>query len=198
MTNEELKIFVKKNPLGVTCGVVILLLVLAWFLRSGTAADLVGLDLVDTAPAAEKELGEKTKEARGYETNARYAAQMKEHLEALAIANKEIDTRLVRAGQLAANYQIFYRLFAESGVKQSELRQIGVAPAPKGAAAKPFVPVAFAVTVTGNFNQIVHFLRLLETGSRYTRLVNAVCSVPSSDRNGPCTLALTVEILGLP
>lgn len=197
MSNEELYAFIKKNPIGVTCAVLSLVLVLAWFVRSGTCADLLGLELLDAVPAAEKELGEKTKEAKGYETNAHYSAKMKEQLDALVAANKEIDARLVRASQLGANYQIFYRLISESGVKQVDLRQIGVAQGAK-AAGKTFVPVGFSVTVSGDFAQTIHFLRLLETGPRYCRVLTAGCSVPSGDRNGPCTLGLTVEFLGLP
>lgn len=198
MTNEELYAFIKKNPVGVTCGVLSLALAAAWFVRSGTADSYFGLELVDTVPLAEKDLETKTKEARGYETNARYAAQLKEQLEALQAANKEVDTRLVRASQLGANYQIFYRIIAESGVKQIDLRQMGITAAPKGAAKAAFSPVAFSVTVSGEFPKLIHFLQLLEAMPRYARVVNASVAVPTADRSGPCSLSLTVEFLGLP
>lgn len=196
MTNAELLTFVKKNPVGVICGVLTLLLAGGWHFRGG--GTLFGLDFpleIDTVPKAEKEFESKTKEARGYETNVRFSAQLKEQLDAMIAANKEVDARLVRAGQLATNYQIFYKLFTESGVKQSGLQQVGVSAKAANAA---FSPVAFSVTVTGDFSQIVHFLRLLESGPRFCRVLGANCSVPSGDRNGPCTLALTVEFLGLP
>lgn len=198
MTNEELFAFVKKNPVGVTCGLLTVLLAAGWYFRDG--GTLFGLEFpieIDTVPLVEKQLEEKTKEARGYETNAKYSAQLKEQLDALIIANKEIDARLVRAGNLTTNYAVFYKIIDESGVKRIDLRQIGVQ-APKGEKKTAFVPIAFSVTVTGDFSQLVHFLRLLENGSRYCRVLGGGVAAPSNDRNGPGTLTLTLEFLGLP
>ena len=181
MTNEELFAVIKKNPISVGCAVLCIALGAGIYFRRGEI------------PEAEAELAQKTAEADRYASNIKNSVQLKEDVDALAAANKEIDTRIIRAGQLPANLQFFYKLFGESGVKSLDLRQGGLS-STKG---KTYTPVMFSVSVSGDLNQIMHFLTLLESGARYVRVLTANCTVPS-DRNGPLTLALNLELLGVP
>jgi hypothetical protein len=61
-----------------------------------------------------------------------------------------------------------------------------------------YAPVSFAVTVQGSFPQILGFLRQLEGGAHYSRVLTATCSTNAAARASPLTLALTLELLGLP
>lgn len=183
MTNEEALAFIKKNPITVGCGALSLALIVAIYFRS------------DLIPEAEVELNQKTSEADKHASNIKNSAQLKEQLEALVAANKEVDARVVRAGDLGRNNQYFYKIIGESGVKQIDLRQTGISATKTKSG---FTPVSFTVAVQGDLNQIMHFLSLLESGARYCRVTSANFTVPAGDRGGPITLNLNLELLGLP
>lgn len=184
MTNEEQIALLKKNPISVGCGVLVLLIGAAIYFRSGEI------------PAAEAELTQKTAEAERLALNIVSSAQLKEQYEAVVAANKVIDAGIIRASQQGINTQYFYKLESDTGVKIVDFRQT------TGTLAKPakgnFAPVAFAVSVQGSLNQILDFLRSLENGAHYSRVMTASLSGNVAQRKTPLTLGLNLEILGLP
>jgi len=185
MTSEEQIALIKKNPIGVGCGVLSLLLVAGLYFRSAAI------------PAAEEEFAQKVAEAERLATNIKYADKLKEHLDALVAANKVIDAQIIRASQVGTNTQYFYKLENDTGVKLVDFRPlVGAAPA-KGAKSA-FTPVAFNVSAQGSLPQILDFLRLLEGGTRYSRVLTASVSGTVTNRKVPLTLSLTVELLGMP
>lgn len=185
MTSEEIVAVIKKNPISIGCGLLCIALGVGIYFRAGLI------------PAAEEELAKKTAEADRYATNIKNSTQLKEQTDALAAANKEVDSRIIRAGQLATNYQYFYKIVAESGVKLIDQRQGSI-----GAGAKTgknsYIPVNFSVSVMGDMSQIMQFLALLESGARYSRVLTATCTVPGNDRAAALTLNLSLELLGVP
>lgn len=185
MTNEELFALVKKNPIGVGCAIVSLALGAGIYFRG------------DELPVAAEELTKKSDEAGRLAANLQNAAQLKEQVDALAICEKELDARLIHASQTLPNQQYFFRLEAETGLKMTVISQ-GILAVPKNAPKTNYVGVPFTITVQGTMNQIVDYLHRLENGSRYCRVMSATCGVPVSDRGSPVTLALNLEILGLP
>lgn len=186
MSNEELLAFVKKNLVGTICGGLSLLALGGWYYRSGDV------------PTIEQEVAAKSAEAQRYELNLLNAKQLQEHVDALLAANKEIDSRLVRGSQLGRNVQFFYKLENESGAKlTTDPRQSPLAPPGKNAAKGAYTPVAFSVTVSGDLPQLLRFLRRLESGVHYCRVLGASCTVPQ-ERSLPLTLNLSLELLGLP
>jgi hypothetical protein len=185
MTNADVLAFIKKNPIGVGCGVLSLALAAGIYYRGGQVPD------------AEAALADKSAEGRRYSANLKNAAQMKEQLEAIVAANAEIDRRLVHVSESLSNSQFFYKAESESGVKLGVLTQTTTV-APKAAGKTPFVPVGFTVTVQGNLAQELKFLRILESGAHYCRVLSASCSGSPTDHNAPLNLSLTIELLGLP
>ena len=185
MTSEALVALLKKNPISVGCGVLSLLLVAGLYFRS------------DAIPTAEAELAQKQAEAERLATNRKYSVQLKEHLDELQAANKDIDARIIRASQVGTNTQYFYKLESETGVKLVDFRPLAANPPAKGAKTA-FMPVGFNVSVQGSYPQVLDFLRLLEGGARYSRVLNASLAGSVTNRKGPLTLTLNVELLGLP
>lgn len=186
MSNEELMALVKKNPIGVGCGVLSLLLVIGLYFRSGEI------------PAAEAELSQKSAEAERFALNVKNAVQLKEQLEALARFNKVIESRMVRVSQFGNNTQFFQELRRDTGVNLVDFRQTTTtANVPKGSKTA-FLPVVFAVSVQGSLNQILDFLRMVEGGTHYSRVLTASMSGSPANRSGPLTLTLNLELLGLP
>ena len=186
MTNEEFKALVKKNPISVGCGTLSLLLAVGLYFRS------------DAIPEAEAELATLSTEAERLAINVKNSERLKEQLDAISNYNKAIEARMVHVSQFGNNSQFFYKLFADTGVKQVEFRQSTTAANMAKGAKSAFIPVAFSCAVQGTLPQLLDFLRQLEEGAHYTRVLTVALSGAGSVRNGPLTLSLNLELLGLP
>jgi hypothetical protein len=185
MTGQDITKFIKQNPLSITCGILSLLLIAALYFRG------------DAMPKAEAALVEKSAEAEKLAANIQYGAQLKEQLDALTKANKQIESRVVRASELGKNTQYFYKIESDTDVKMIDLRQTTPTIVAKPAKAS-YLPVAFAVSVTGDLNHILTFLRHVENGAHYCRVMSATCNGNPTQRNSPLTMSLSVELLGMP
>ena len=185
MSNEELIAFVKKNPIGIVCGVLSLALFGGWYYRNGDV------------PEKEADLAQKQAEGERYALNLTAALQLKEQVDSLAVANKEVEARLVHANKLGPNLQFFFKLESETGVKLTDPRQSPLAAPRKDAAKSAYTPVVFSVILSGDFAQVLNFLRRLESGAHYCRVLSATCSV-ASERSQPLNVNLTLELLGVP
>jgi hypothetical protein len=149
---------------------------------------------------------QKTTESRRLKSNITNSAQLKEHLAALELANSKVSQRLVRAGDLATNQQYFYKIESETGVKLTDLRPGSgpIQPVGKGAVAKALYPsVPYACSVQGTYGQILDFLRKLEEGEHFQRILSANVSLSggSSDDAASAadpmlTLVISIEFLG--
>ena len=185
MTSEEQVALLKKNKISVGLGVLSLVLLALIYFRSGAV------------PEAEAELTQKMAEAERLAANIKYSDKLKEQLDALVVANKAIDVGIIRASQVGTNTQYFYKLESDTGVKLVDFRPLVAAAAAKGAKST-FTPVGFNVSAQGSLPQILDFLRLLEGGTRFSRVMTASVSGNVTNRKLPLTLSLTVELLGLP
>ena len=184
MTNQELVALLKKHPISFGCGALSLAFAVALYLR------------VDEIPGAEAELGLKSADGDRIALNIQYSTQLREHTDAMASFTKEVENRLVRPTQLGTNTQYFYKLEGKTGVKIVDLRQTAATAAPAKGAKNAYVAVPFTVSVQGSLPQILDFLRQLENGAHYCRVLTASFSGTASNRNSPLTLGLSLELLG--
>jgi len=187
MTDKELIALLKKNPIGVGCGVLAIALGAALYFRS------------DGLPAASAKLDQVSAEGQRLTANIKNAAQLHEQLAALAAADQEVEPRIVHAGELAKNLQYFYKIEAETGTKLTDLHQNAMMPATaKGPAKTTYSGISFSVTVEGEYTALLDFLRRLENGSHYCRVLTATMSLSGNevDRTGPLRLIITLELLG--
>lgn len=180
MSNDELVSFLKQHPLKMACGLLALL--------SGVGIYLINSRIAETTALLEQ----KTTEGTRLAANVRNAAQLPEQLGALTSATEKMQSRLIRGSQLATNLQYFYRLESDSGVELLDLRQTSSAPTTANSG------VGFAVSVRGEFATLVGYLKQLENGPHYSRILTASMSGSSVDRTGPITLSLSLELLGQP
>lgn len=184
MTKEEAISFVRKNPLGIGCGVLSLLLAGASYWRNGQIPDY------------EAELTQKSAEGERYASNLKNANLLKEQQEALVAANKAIDGRIIRASQLGRNLQYFYKLESETGVKlTTDPRQ--AQPVAKKDAKAAYIYVPYMLSVQGDLSKLLNFLRRLENGTHFCRILTITLG-SSADRNAPLSLTVSLELLGLP
>ncbi len=187
ISNEQALALLKKNPLVTGMVAVCVVLLAALYFR------------MDKLPAETTQLEEKTREGRRLAENIKNSAQLPEQLAEVTAANKEIETRLVSSGQIANNSQYFFRLESETGVKLQGLRQV---PTPRNAPKTGKLPVGFTFSVQGTYTQVFDFLRRLESGTHYCRILTANL-VPldegsSGGRSDNVSLNLNLELLGTP
>jgi hypothetical protein len=186
VASEQLGAFVKKSPIGVGCAVLSLALIVTAYVRWDYRAD------------EKTKLDEKSTESARLTANLKNAAQLPEQFDAVMAAEKAIENRLIRASQLTTNNQYFYKLESDTGVKLLNLQPVAISAAQKKDAGKSgYIPIAFGVSVQGNYTQLLQFLRNLENGQHYCRVLAASCNAPP-DRDSALTLALNIELLGLP
>ena len=79
-----------------------------------------------------------------------------------------------------------------------ELRQSAVNAVKPGQPKPNFVPVGFTISVQGELPALLRFLTLVESGTRFARVMGASCGVPPTDRAALVTLTLNLELLGQP
>lgn len=183
MSNEELIAFLKKNVISVACVAVSIALGFGIYYRS------------DLLPEAEKVLSSRTQQGELLAANIEDSSQLKEQHAAIVASNELIASRMIRVGQLAENLQYFYRLESETNTKLTNLRQVPLAPAPKGAPKTNFVAVPFSVTAQGDYTQLVDLLRRIEAGEHYCRVITCNMKPLSDMRGGQLQLTLNIELL---
>ena len=189
MTTADLVAFYKKHPISAGCATLSVLLFFSAYLRQ------------DEVPGAEAELSLKSADGDRVAINNKNAAQLREQAEANARAQKDVEARLVRPRNLGTNTQYFYKLEKDTGVKILDLRQVtgtNNGNSPKAAAKAAYVPVGFTVSVQGTMGQVLDFLRHVEGGLHYSRVISASLSGNAVTRNSTLTLGLNLELLGLP
>lgn len=150
--------------------------------------------------ATHAEVDQKTSDAQRLRKNVINSVQLEEHLNELKQANQQVLSRVARASDLAGNTQYFYKIQAESGV-----REVSLSPDSKGAPKKQgnaaFTTVAFTSVVEGKYDQILQFAQKLEGGAWLGRVNGfSVRQLLASDGKGDPVLSATirVELLALP
>lgn len=185
MTNQEFIAFVKKNPISFGCGLFSLAVAVAIYFTS------------DLIPTAEADLQSKSESADRFAANIKNSERLQEQYDTLVAANKEIEKRAMKASEIGPNTQFFYRLPEQTGVTIVDFKaggHTGLKPAPKNI----YVPLSFRLTVSGDLAQVMSVLRILESGAHFCRVTSASLTASAMNRSGPLTLALGIDILGLP
>lgn len=180
LTVKDLIAAVKKHPVGIAGGVLVLVLAVGIYVRGGAM------------PGLKAELEEKSALDQRQQTNLRYAAQLDEQLAALEAVLAEINERAISPAALANNLQYFYRLEAEHGFKILDLRQGATPPLPK---TKPnYIRIPFTLAVEGSYPVLLAMLRDIEQGRHFARVETASLSLARSQGAAPGTLALSLNL----
>jgi len=189
MTSAELTALVKKQPIGFACGAVCLVCAGLLYFRSGEIGE------------SQKDYDAKSAESARILANVSNSKNLPEQLAEIQTLAKELDSRLIRAGQLAVNLQFFYKLEAETGVKLIDVRQNN----PVKGAKTLFTGIPFSLSVQGSYTQLLAFLHRLEDGSRFCHFTNISLNAggsPDASVASPSgesmTMTLNLELLGLP
>ena len=184
MTSAELIATVKKQPIGFACGALCLVCAGLLYFRNDKIAE------------SQAEYDAKSAESARILTNVSNSKNLPEQLSEIQAQAKELDSRLIRAGQLAVNLQFFYKLEAETEVKLLDVHQNNPPRGPKAL----FVGIPYNLSVQGSHKQLLAFLHRLEDGSHFCRFGNiSMSKTGGSDAGGgSLTMSLNLELLGLP
>jgi len=195
ISNEQLIAGLKKNPLMVAAITVSIAMAAGLYFRG------------DLAAAATTELEAKAQEGQKMINNIKNSSQLKAQLATVTTAVIEMEKRLVKPSQLAANLQYFYEVEAATETKLVDLRQMPISTVKARGPKTVYQPVTFAVSVVGTYPRLIAFLQKLERGDRYCRILDAGFFVAVSktanfmsglDRPDTLTLNLNLELLGQP
>lgn len=184
ISNEQLLAFIKKNPIGVGCGLLSLALAAAIYYR----ADLI--------PAAAAELDQKGALSDRLAANLKYGKDLPEQLQQFTEDNKAVSSRLINVSDILTNQQYFYNLETVTGTKivQTQITTAAQLKSVKTA----FVPIAFNLNVTGTYPQLLDLLGRLENGLHFARVLNARFTRAAGSNGDMLSLNLNVDLLGQP
>ncbi len=185
MTSADLVTLIKKHPASVACLLLCLAAGVVVYLRYGNIS------------AGQTELESKSSELSRMTSNIRNSAGLAEQVTEIQGQTKELEARLLKAGQLADNLQYFYKLETENGVKLVDVRQNSLA---RNTRATAYVGIPFNVSVQGTYTQVMNFLNRLQNGRHLCRINTASFSkVAATGSAGPLVnLSLNLELLGQP
>jgi hypothetical protein len=128
------------------------------------------------------------------------AANLDEQYAAVTAATKELESRLMRRSERARNQGYFYELEMETGVKEISL-QPG-SPNARMDGTHIFDRIEFAITVQGEYRQILDFVGRLESGQHFCHVTSAALSRQEATNaaapGSVVNLMLNVQLLGLP
>jgi hypothetical protein len=190
MNLTKIRATLKKNPVGWSSMLLSIIALAIVMFRFGN------LGSVQTT------LSEVTLDGDRLKANVAFGASLGEHLDRLTSMNEVISGRLVRSNELAINLQYFYKLESETGVKLLDLRQLDASPL-KGSRGNNYSVVPYSVRLQGRFQNILLFIKRLEEGTYYTRILTANVGSPRRSDNeavnkdvGNVVLNLGIEVLG--
>jgi len=181
MTTTDLLALLKKHPIGFGCLLVSLICGGLLYMRSGNIA------------ASQAELEASSAEAQKMIGNVRNSKGLPEQVAEIQAQTKEVEGRLMKAGQLAVNLQYFYKLETENEVKLVDVRQNTF---PRGLKTL-YGGVPFSVTVQGSFTHVTNFINRLQNGRHFCR-INTASYAKTSDNTGDISLSVNLELLGQP
>lgn len=184
MTSADLVALIKKHPTGFAGLLVCIACGLGLYLR------------FDNIAASQAVLDGKSAEVAKMTANIRNSANLTEQVAEIQGFTKELESRLLKASQLAINLQYFYKLETENGVKL--LGDVRQNPLPRNAKASTYTGVPFNFAVQGTYAQVMNFLGRLQSGRHLCRITAAnFTKVASAEGGEPLVnLTLNLELLG--
>ncbi len=137
----------KKRPLLTAVVVGVVAVGLAVFLR---------YDLLDEH---ETKLAELQANSAKFQRNVTNSIRLDNQLEELRKINASIEELFIRPSELARNAQFFYTLEAENQISLGQMVQGNIG---RPAAGATFAPLTFNLSVRGDYEQLLKFMRELE------------------------------------
>ena len=136
--------------------------------------------------------------------NIKNSKGMEEDIEAIEEKVEKLNARMFQSQELATNYNYFFKLEDETGIKVSDLKQVGIAEEEldprKKKMPKPIIDsyekIRYHLKASGEFGEIVNFLRKLEGGPSFYRLEEFRLAKSETGKTEILSLDLAFLMLG--
>ena len=136
--------------------------------------------------------------------NIKNSKGMEEDIEAIEEKVEKLNARMFQSQELATNYNYFFNLEDETGIKVSDLKQVGIAEEEldprKKKMPKPIIDsyekIRYHLKASGEFGEIVNFLRKLEGGPSFYRLEEFRLAKSETGKTEILSLDLAFLMLG--
>ena len=136
--------------------------------------------------------------------NIKNSKGMEEDIEAIEEKVEKLNARMFQSQELATNYNYFFNLEDEAGIKVSDLKQVGIAEEEldprKKKMPKPIIDsyekIRYHLKASGEFGEIVNFLRKLEGGPSFYRLEEFRLAKSETGKTEILSLDLAFLMLG--
>ena len=190
INSKDLVALLKKFPIAIGCGLLSVILLAGSYWRNSRAGELAE-QLKQTEEQGQKILDD-----------IRNGANLAEQYDALTATTKDLEARLVYSGERARNQQYFYRLESDTGVKELSLQPTSIARPPLHGPKPIYTGIGYAISVQGDFRQILDFVTRLESGQHFYRMTSGSVTRAgvrgAGESTGAVTLTLNLNFLGLP
>ena len=136
--------------------------------------------------------------------NIKNSKGMELDIEAIEEKVEKLNARMFQSQELATNYNYFFNLEDETGIKVSDLKQVGIAEEEldprKKKMPKPIIDsyekIRYHLKASGEFGEIVNFLRKLEGGPSFYRLEEFRLAKSETGKTEILSLDLAFLMLG--
>jgi len=182
LDNQELLALAKSRPIVVGSVLWIAVLLIAVYFRSDAAADI----------KSKLEQAEKREEL--IVKNLKYASQLESQLLQLKAANAYFEKAALKHTDIANNQKFFYQLETESAIKLIDLRQSPPPALAKGASPNFYTPISFSLSIQGEYENIIGFLKRLEVSPSMAKLNHVAINGP---QEGIHSVDINLNLLGL-
>lgn len=153
---------IREYPLLLVCGVLVILFGVLVIIRGPKVNE------------QEKQLEELETEWGRMQTNQERSRELEEHVALLEEQLDKLEGRLLDPEEVAQNHEFFYRLEEGTGVSLRDFQQAGPTSGEElemeGTGMKHFRVLRYALTATGPFARILHFLEALEGSGPVVRI----------------------------
>jgi Tfp pilus assembly protein PilO len=181
MTGADLLEKIRRFPIPVISGAIVLLCLLAYYFR---------MDLITELDGKQNEVLNRRDQM---DLNLVAGGNLADHIAEMRSQYAVLETRVVQPSELANNLNYFYQLETNTSVGLAELKQNAASdkPAPK----KTLGGIGFTVSMGGRFAQMVSVFDELENGARFYRL-RSFNLERGRDGQAAVQLSLNIELLG--
>lgn len=180
---------IKQYPVPVVCGIVIVIALILLFIRGPKAEELDGT------------LSDYERNWKQIQANASRSRGLESHVKKLENLKSEVDSRLMSTETVAINYEFFYALEKQTGVRITSMDQRealeGNALPGQIAGMENYIAIPYNLIIEGRFSQILEFLKELNRGRYIIRLDTFNFSATQSeDASGEIVSRFELFILG--
>lgn len=183
MTSLDFKTAIKKHPALSVCIAVLVIVLVGLYYR------------YDLLTVNEAKLNDLKSNLAKLQKNIASSSQLDRQLAEIKVINEKIAVEVLRPTELARNLQFFYALEAANDVKLLDLQQQAVPAPAKGVQSSLYTPLTFSINISGDYANVLRFVRSVEKTFVGGRVLSATISPGSASAGQDASKARLVSMI---